>query len=180
MKLVLHRTAERWQHLAWGEPTSDSEASVTPGKQCATTPSPAAIWRPRPPNRRGGKLRGDRDPGAAVCSLQTSRPDPRLHAITATQLAGGGDQTKHACVSLRQVTQRPSPTFHPKPDVLVSGRASRTARGLTDIGSAVFPANRLNQQAATTPFSPAPLTPAFSGALKSPAPHPPLTVFLAT
>ncbi len=31
MKHKSQRTAERWQHIAWGEPTSVSEAGVTPG-----------------------------------------------------------------------------------------------------------------------------------------------------
>ena len=49
-------------------------------------------------------------------------------AVTATQLAGGCGQTKQPFAPPCQGTQKPCPTFYPKPDVLVSGRAPRTAR----------------------------------------------------
>ncbi len=70
------RTAERWRHLAWGEPTSDSEAGVTPGKRSGKTRSPAAIWRLRR-QIAAGKISSDSGiPGAAVDSLRRANLTP--------------------------------------------------------------------------------------------------------
>ncbi len=110
------RTAERWQHIAWGEPTSYSEAGVTPGNRNRKT-LPAVIWRLRR-QITAGKIGLDDNSWGCELLAETSKPGPRLYAITAPQLSDCSKESKCSCLPLTRIAPKHSLPLLPKPDSL--------------------------------------------------------------
>ena len=70
-----HLPAEQRKRKAWGEPTSDSEVGVTPGKRPAEIRSPRRFGGVAAKAPRGNRL-GYRDSWGCGMLAETSNPDP--------------------------------------------------------------------------------------------------------
>ena len=140
--------------VAWGEPTSDSEAGVTPGIRSERTLSPAAIWRLRRQIAAGECIRGATSTWGCGCSLEARNPHPRLSADVAPRLPnvampslfGAYKQRRHVPITSRKT---PLSRTLSLPRLTLRGLQERLCRFSRSCGVRYLPDLTIDRRGAT-------------------------------
>ncbi len=112
------RTAERWQHIAWGRTNERQRGWCNPRSPKPKNP-PRGDLAATPPNRRGENRVGCDNSWGCGLLAETSKPGPRLYAITAPQLSDCCKESECSCLPLTRIAPKLSLALRPKPDSLL-------------------------------------------------------------